>query len=547
MKEKPDVLVVIPARGGSKSIPRKNLRSLNGKPLISYAIETALEIKHNPDIYVSSEDEEILYIAAQFGAKVIVREKSLAADNTTLDPVVYEAFIRAQQLEGKVYDLIVTLQPTSPLLQSSSINDAIGRMIANPDIDTVISASDDTHLTWKIENGNYVPNFKKRVNRQYLQPIFRETGGFLITRPSVITPASRIGKKVDLYLLSGGEEIDIDTLEDWSLCEYYLKRKKILFVVSGNRQIGLGHVHNTLLVANDILDHQVSFLVDKTSQLAYQKIMEYNYPVFFQKYEDIVEDIKKINPDVVINDRLDTTSYYIRAIKETGKKVVNFEDLGEGARLADLVINAIYPEQEALPNHYFGPEFFILRDEFIFSPQKTVSEKVKNVLVTFGGVDAQNLTCKVVDAIYNYCNEKGIQINVVVGLGYEDLESLEHFSGVKVFRNVKTMASYMLEADIVFTSAGRTIYEVASIATPAIVMAQNAREMTHFFASPEYGFLNLGLGAHVSKQTIIENFKRLTDSKQTRERMHALMKQYDLRSGRKRVNQLIRRVLEGSS
>ncbi len=547
MKEKPDVLVVIPARGGSKSIPRKNLRSLNGKPLISYAIETALEIKYNPDIYVSSEDEEILYIAAQFGAKVIVREKSLAADNTTLDPVVYEAFIRAQQLEGKVYDLIVTLQPTSPLLQSSSINDAIGRMIANPDIDTVISASDDTHLTWKIENGKYVPNFKKRVNRQYLQPIFRETGGFLITRPSVITPASRIGKKVDLYLLSGGEEIDIDTLEDWSLCEYYLKRKKILFVVSGNRQIGLGHVHNTLLVANDILDHQVSFLVDKTSQLAYQKIMEYNYPVFFQQYEDIVEDIKNINPDVVINDRLDTTSHYIRAIKETGKKVVNFEDLGEGARLADLVINAIYPEQEALPNHYFGPEFFILRDEFIFSPQKTVSEKVKNVLVTFGGVDAQNLTCKVVDAIYNYCIEKGIQINVVVGLGYEDLESLEHFPGLKVSRNVKTMASYMLEADIVFTSAGRTIYEVASIATPTIVMAQNAREMTHFFASPEYGFLNLGLGAHVSKQTIIENFKRLADSKQTRERMHALMKQYDLRSGRKRVNQLIRRVLEGSS
>lgn len=547
MKEKPDVLVVIPARGGSKSIPRKNLRSLNGKPLISYAIETALEIKYNPDIYVSSEDEEILYIAAQFGAKVIVREKSLAADNTTLDPVVYEAFIRAQQLEGKVYDLIVTLQPTSPLLQSSSINDAIGRMIANPDIDTVISASDDTHLTWKIENGKYVPNFKKRVNRQYLQPIFRETGGFLITRPSVITPASRIGKKVDLYLLSGGEEIDIDTLEDWSLCEYYLKRKKILFVVSGNRQIGLGHVHNTLLVANDILDHQVSFLVDKTSQLAYQKIMEYNYPVFFQQYEDIVEDIKNINPDVVINDRLDTTSHYIRAIKETGKKVVNFEDLGEGARLADLVINAIYPEQEALPNHYFGPEFFILRDEFIFSPQKTVSEKVKNVLVTFGGVDAQNLTCKVVDAIYNYCIEKGIQINVVVGLGYEDLESLEHFPGLKVSRNVKTMASYMLEADIVFTSAGRTIYEVASIATPTIVMAQNAREMTHFFASPEYGFLNLGLGAHVSKQTIIENFKRLADSKQTRERMHALMKQYDLRSGRKRVNQLIRRVLEESS
>lgn len=547
MKRKPDVLVVIPARGGSKGIPRKNLRSLNGRPLISYAINTALALKYDPDVYVSSEDEEILSIADQLGAKVIERKKCLSEDETTLDPVVFDAFQRAQQLEGKQYSLIVTLQPTSPLLRSISIEEAIARMIVNPDIDTVISASDDTHLTWKYESGEFIPNFKKRANRQYLQPIFRETGGFLITRSSVISPTSRIGAKVDLFLLSGGEEIDIDTLEDWNLCEYHLKKKKILFVVSGNRGIGLGHVYNTLLVANDILDHQVFFLVDKTSHLAHEKIMENNYPVFTQESEDIVEDIKKLNPDVVINDKLDTDLEYIKAIKTMGKKVINFEDLGEGARLADLVINAIYPEKEPLPNHYFGPEFFILRDEFIFSPQKNVSDDVKNVLVTFGGVDTLNLTCKVVDAIYDFCIRRGIEINVVTGLGYDNYESLKVFPRLKVSKNVKTMASQMLKADVVFTSAGRTIYEVASIATPTIVMSQNTREMTHFFASPEYGFINLGLGSDVSRQSILKNFKQLVSAPNRRERMSTLMKGYDLRSGRQRVNQLIRRVLEGSS
>ena len=132
------------------------------------------------------------------------------------------------------------------------------------------------------------------------------------------------GKNVDLALLSGGEKIDIDTYEDWNLCEYYLKRKHILFVVAGNNTVGLGHVYNTLLIANDILNHDVTFLLDKESELAFNVIKSKNFHVIIQQNDDILEDIKLINPDVIINDRLDTSKDYMLQLKKQNYKVKYF-------------------------------------------------------------------------------------------------------------------------------------------------------------------------------------------------------------------------------
>jgi len=109
-----------------------------------------------------------------------------------------------------------------------------------------------------------------------------------------------------------------------------LKRKHILFVVTGNSDVGLGHVYNTLLIANDILNHQVTFLVDTQSQMAYNKIASNNYPVTIQKEQNILDDIKKINPDIIINDRLDTQEDYMLSLKKEDYTVINFEDLGRG-------------------------------------------------------------------------------------------------------------------------------------------------------------------------------------------------------------------------
>jgi len=539
-----EILVVIPARGGSKGIPRKNLRLLSGKPLVYYSIKTALSSKYTPDVYVTSEDDEVLHTAKQFGAKLHKRDASIADDKTTLDPVIYDCYEHAKRKENKSYDLIITMQPTSPLLKVHSLDRAIERIIDNPNIDTVIAAKDDTHLSWRKVEDRYLPNYTKRVNRQYLTPTFTETGAFFITRNSIMTPENRIGHNVDLHILSNGEEIDIDTYADWNLCEYYLKRKHILFVVTGNDIVGLGHVYNTLLIANDILNHRITFLVDKDSQLAYEKIASKNYPVFFQKHGNILKDIETINPDIVINDRLDTEAEYMQGLKNLGIKTVNFEDLGEGAKYADLVINAIYPERQVLSNHYFGHDYFVLRDEFIYSKPKEQIGHVKQILITFGGVDPNNYTKKVLDTIYDYCQKNDIEITVIAGFGYQKYDTIASFKNIHIEKNVTDISRYMYEADLIFTSAGRTTYEIASIGTPTIVLAQNERELTHFFASSEYGFLNLGLGYKLSDHELMKNFKELVESKESRKYMNELMKKCDLKSGRKRVNRLIQNLLE---
>ncbi len=539
-----NILVVIPARGGSKGIPRKNLRTLAGKPLIYYGIQTALKSKYSPDVYVSSDDNEILSISQQIGAKIIKRNFQIARDVTTLDPVIYDAYKQVKKLENKRYDLIITLQPTSPLLKTSSLDDAISILIQKPQIETVIAATDDTHLTWKREDDKFLPNYKERLNRQYLTPVFKETGSFLITRSNIISENNRIGKNVELYLLNSGENIDIDTYEDWNLCEYYLKRKKILFIVSGFQEIGLGHVYNTLLIANDILNHHIEFLVDDKSQLAYDKISSKNYTVSMQKHENIIEDIKVLQPDVVINDKLDTDVFYIKSLKSLGLKVINFEDLGSGAKEADLVINAIYPEKEILSNHYFGHRYFVLRDEFMLSQPRTISKEVKNVLLTFGGVDPNNYTLKVLESIYDYCIERNIDISIVAGFGYQHYNSLSQFKNISIFQNATNISEHMKKANIIFTSAGRTTYEIASVNIPAIVLAQNERELTHFFASEEYGFTNLGLGYNVKNEEVLNVFSALSENYETRKQVSSLMAQTDLRLGKERTLKLIKDIVE---
>lgn len=540
------ILIIIPARGGSKGIPRKNLRPLNKKPLISYSIKTALASKYSPDVYVSSEDDEILMIAEKNGAGVIKRDGIFSTDEVTLDPVIYNALEIAESKKQSRYDLVVTMQPTSPLLKTGSLDAAIEKILTDSTIDTVISAQDDTHLSWRSENGSYRPNYKERLNRQYLIPQFKETGGFLISRRTCVSDKNRIGANVDLYILKSPESIDIDTFEDWQLCEYHLRRKKILFVVAGYPKIGLGHVYNSLLIANDLISHEIEFLVDKKSQLAFEKISSFNYKVSIQTHDDLSADILKNRPDLVIIDALDTDAAFIKSLKENGVLVATFEDLGSGAKEADLVINAIYPEEVALPNHYFGPNYFCIRDEFLMHDEKQIKPIVDNILITFGGVDPNNFTKKVLKSVVDYCKKNDIKINIVLGFGYTNIDSLSEyidFDNVQIHTNISNISDFMYNADIVFTSAGRTTYEIASLGTPAIVLAQNEREMTHFFASAEYGFINLGLGYNVSFEHIEQVFANLCSGYSDRVYMSNTMLKHNLKQGRFMVNSLIEGLL----
>ena len=180
------ILAVIPARAGSKGIPNKNIRIINGKPLVYYAIRNAMLSKYVTDIIVTTDSEEVKTIAKQMGVGIKNRNKSLSGDSITLDSVVFDAIPKEIQ-----WDYIVTMQPTSPTLKTSTLDNAIEYTIHN-DLDTLISAVNKPHLTWGVKDGLKVPNYTERLNRQYLPPCFVETGAFVISKFSVVSKSTRI-------------------------------------------------------------------------------------------------------------------------------------------------------------------------------------------------------------------------------------------------------------------------------------------------------------------------------------------------------------------
>jgi spore coat polysaccharide biosynthesis predicted glycosyltransferase SpsG/CMP-N-acetylneuraminic acid synthetase len=511
-----------------------------------YSIRTTTASRHEADVVVSSEDEEIRMVARKLGAGTINRDPSLSQDDTTLDGVIHDAMLQVEAANGKTYDLVITAQATSPLLETRTLDEAIDQVLADPSIDTMISAVDDRHLSWEEGDGELVPAYSARLNRQYLPVRFRETGGFFIARRRVVTPSSRFGATVRVYPVSDRESIDIDTYADWALCEYYLTRKRVLMVTTGYPEIGLGHVYNLLAIAGGMVGHELIFLVDDKSRLAMDTISSYNYLVSMTEPGELVAAIKACKPDTVINDRLDTTKAYMDELKATGATLINFEDLGPGAAVADLVINAMYPERAVIPNHYFGHRYFCLRSEFLLT-RETVAIRpvVEKVLLTFGGVDPNNYTRRVLSLIVPECRQRGISVRVILGRGYQEHVSLEEFSAdVEILSDVVNMSELMLDADLAFTSAGRTTFETASLGLPTVVICQNQREMTHFFAGANYGFRNLGLGTDIQDDVIRDVFLELIDDAGQRGYMSELMLAQQVKSGRDNVLQLIKQTID---
>jgi len=538
------ILVVIPARGGSKGIPRKNIRLLNNKPLISYSIDIAKSSEYVDDVVVTTDDAEIALLSEKFGASVIRRSEELAEDDVSLDPVVYDAMIQKEKLAFDEYDIVITLQPTSPLLKTSTLDMAIEKF-EDFAVDSVLSVVDDRHLSWGYDETNerYFPNYIERKNKQFLPKDFRETGALLATRRNFVHEDSRLGTNLELIEVSREESVDIDNFEDWWIAEGYLQKKRIAIVVNAYNEIGTGHIYRCLSIASKLVFHDVLFLLDEQHELGINIVDNYNYPFkLYDGEDDLLNILREYSPQVVINDILDTSREYILCLKNDGYFVVNFEDLGTGTEVADVVFDALYEHEVGEDKVFTGHKYYILRDEFYFQHQKIITHAVNNILITFGGSDQNNFTEKVLDSILS-TNYEG-RINVVVGLGYQGLENLiekyETNQSIQFYQNVLDISEFMFKADIIFTSAGRTMYEVCSLGVPTICLCQNEREITHVFANETNGFINMGLGEDVGRQEIIDQFISLVNNYELRVEMNQKMLSVDLKNGFENVWAIIR-------
>lgn len=536
------IAAVIPARGGSKGIPRKNMRLMNGRPLIAYAIENALTCPLIDDVIVSSDSEEILAFAGQFdGVIPLNRDSALAQDAVTLDPVIYDAVVRTEQELGCAYDVVVTLQPTSPLLTTETLSAALQQFVES-DNDTVISVVNAPHLSWKMGPNGVEPAYEKRLNRQQLPPNYHETGAFLIARRACMTAQTRIGSKVSVFEVPEDESVDIDTKQDWVVCEAMLGRKLIAFRVDGYKELGLGHIFRALTLAYEFTEHDVVFLCDKRHRAGIDKLRNSNMHVIeIADDQELLEWLGANHPDVYAHDCLDTTVELMKAIKPLVGRLVTFEDLGDGANIADAVVNAIYEGAPSHGNVYAGKNYVALRDEFLTSRPKKFSENVERVLVTFGGTDPLDLSSRIYAMASDY-NANGIlvEFDFILGSGYTGaVEGSLPERGISVTRDAIRVSDFMRKADLAFSSQGRTTFELAAMGVPTIVLAQNEREQLHRFAQMDNGFINLGLGSEVSDEDIRAAFEWMMSAKSVRKEMHRLMLGNDLKSGVKRVKRII--------
>ncbi len=527
------ILAVIPARAGSKGVPNKNIRLINDKPLVYYAIKNALESDLITDIVVTTDSPEVEIIAKQMGVKCKRRAEHLCTDSATLDAVIYDACVGMEQ------DYVVTMQPTSPTLLPSTLDAAIKHCI-DEDLDTVISVINNPHLSWSEKDGQKVPNYKERLNRQYLPPYYLETGAFLISRASIVTEKTRIGHNVDVFEISQPEAIDVDTFADLKYVESVLSSQKVAFYVNGNNARGVGHIYRALELADEFY----------TKPDIYYDKNQTDIKVFGQTTHNLiaVDGIGELfgrlqdgSYGLLINDILDTSIDYMIAVRKCipNAKIINFEDDGEGVYKADLVFNALYQKPD-IDHIKAGEKYYIAAKTFMFYEPILIKESVEKVFISFGGADPQNYSDRLLNIV---ADEKYSKWKFVVVLGraklnVDELLSFNKYPHIEVLYDVRNMPEIMAGCDIGITSRGRTGYELAILGIPSIAMAQNRREEKHGFVSHENGFNYLGLNP--SDQVIQSNLDLYINlSKGERQKYQEILLSHDLRGGRKRVMNLI--------
>ncbi|WP_063669840.1 cytidylyltransferase domain-containing protein [Aliivibrio fischeri] len=531
------VIAVIPARAGSKGIPNKNIRLINEKPLIYYAINNALCCEMIDEVIVSTNSKEVQIIAEQMGARVHWRNEQLCGDEVTLDGVIYDATTSCSRVDT---DIVITMQPTSPTLRTATLESAITYFKDNA-FDTLISCVNKPHLAWRQDDSGYkYPDYQKRLNRQYLPPYYLETGAFLITRKGYVTPESRLGEKIEVFEVSEDESIDIDTYSDLKTAEHVLSNQRVAFYVNGNTKRGLGHIYRCLELADEFyVSPDIYYDINQTTREIFGE-STHNF-IGVNGIGELFQTLSNKKYDIFINDVLNTTIDYMIALKacNPAKKIINFEDDGEGVLKADLIINALY-QNPTVQQMKAGEDFYICGKTFLFYDPIEIKQGVENVFISFGGADPQNYTDRILEIIKTSEYQK-YNFTVVIGRAKENVEALLKYNdieNIEVLYDVRNMPQLMSKCDIAITSRGRTGYELALLGIPTLAMAQNTREEKHGFVSQENGFNYLGLNPNNSViKANLDLYLSLEQSE--RQRIHNKLLEHDLRNGRKRVLGLI--------
>jgi spore coat polysaccharide biosynthesis predicted glycosyltransferase SpsG/CMP-N-acetylneuraminic acid synthetase len=478
-------LILILARENTQElISKQNLHLVNDKPLLYYILKNCLEYK-KADIYVSTDSEMIKTITTFYGCNFIDRPKRLTKNDTSVFSIVHNALLKLKT-KGLNYDSCFVISPNYPLFKKKTIESFFSNLSNN--VKSIVGYEEFkinenfVNISSNQKNLNKLLKINKKIVK--LHQIFSFDCDFLLKEKKI---QQNFGISIPKSNL-----INLEDYHSFSSLEKILSRKKILVRVDGSKLLGLGHIFNILTILNRLRQFDILIVMHNKRKMGFQKIKEYNFELnFFSNSSEFKKILNKYQPDIVFNDILNTEISYMKQLKNSGCFVVNFEDLGKGNSLADLVFNPIY-YGKSKKNHYYGNSFACVRDEFRFLPPHNLRKKVSHIVISFGGTDPTNKTYDILKILLKY-PYYSIKFTVILGFGYNFSKKLfslinemkKNGYNIDVVERSDYLANQFRNADFAITSNGRTVFELASLNVPCISIPVNSRESKHSFITKE--------------------------------------------------------------
>jgi len=551
---KTNPICIIPARGISPGLPKKNLKLVNDKPLVAYTIETAVESPVLQDVFVSTEDEKIANIAKECGAKVpFLRPEKLSQKGASLQSVTQYFINNLKKTDSNITEAtpIVILQPHVPFRKSEDIERAVNRFESKKEV--VISVIKEQKFYWRKDGANLKPVFDDRHKvREDLEPLYHETGSITVTTPEKIQNDTWTGSSPDYIITDKLSSFEVNSVVDFSLAQKIARGIKFIFRVDGGNDIGLGKVYRAVTLAtelNEMFNCDIHFISDEKYAGGVEFIQSNGFSVSTSTGEEDLDEMERINPDVVFLDIEDVNEQYMQRIHKMSAALVNLEDLEDGLEQADFVINPQQsPQLKSDSNQLFGTDYFILREEFQ-GRSATTRENAENILLTFGGSDPLNLTVDTVRVLGDA--DLPFSYRLIIGPDFnrdEELFSLPNsvLNQFDIRYSVQNMGDLMEWADIAISSGGRTVYELAATGTPSIVIAQNSGEIDRMKLLVQQGIIEfLGHGNNVDFHNIPSELEELANDVQRRSIMSNRGQQIVDGQGIQRILKIVEEILMG--
>lgn len=535
-----ELILIIAREKGSKEISRQNLRIISEKPLLYYVIRNAIKYR-KAFVVVSTDSDEIKHLSALYGAEVVLRPKKLTKDSVTLEEIA-EHSIRELKKQGQEFEKCLLLHPHFPLISEKTIKKFFNNLNSNKK--TIFGIKKNINFNEKfgqILNDN---DFRLEILNKKIAEVKKIVSfnckNFLSTK--------KFSKPYHSIEIPNEEIFSPNSYHDFASLESMINKKRILVRVDGAKTIGLGHVYNMLTILNYFRNEEILILMDNNKKMGIEKFKEYLYNVkTFSDQKQLFNIIREFDPQIIFNDILNTKISYMKKLKKTNSVIVNFEDLGQGRKFANYVINPIYSAKKIAKNEYYGYKFSCVRDEFRLWQKNFIRKDVEQIAISFGGTDPKNKTVQVLKII-RHIVPKTVKIKVILGFGNKHKKTITNIVrkmnndgfNLEIIEKSDFLAKHFIESDFAIVSNGRTTFEVAAAKVPIIAISVNEREKMHSFVNEvNVGFsikLDSKLDEKQLERTIIKMMKF-----SNRKKLDSNLKKINLFRGVDRINELIKK------